>query len=80
MELTEVNMPKQLSNPVSLVVTVEFDGGVHIEESKVDYGVNYSEYPDDRHQRLTCPIVYTPAQEAVILQFMADVVRPQIPV
>jgi len=73
-------MPKELSNPVELIITVEFDGGVHIDSSKVGYGVTYSEYPDDRTQRLTCPIVYTPAQEAIILQFMADVVRPQIPV
>jgi len=73
-------MPKKLSNPVELKIVVEFDGGVHIQGSKVDYGVTYSEYPDDRSQRLTCPIVYTSAQEAVILQFMADVVRPQIPV
>jgi len=73
-------MPKELSNPVSLVITVQFDGGVHIKESKADYGVTYSEYPEDRSQRLSCPIAYTPAQEAMILQFMADVVRPQIPV
>jgi len=73
-------MAKELSNPVELKITVEFDGGVHIQSSSVDYGVTYSEYPDDRAQRLTCPIVYTPEQDAIILQFLIDVVRPQIPI
>jgi len=73
-------MPKELSNPVELKIAIEFDGGVHIQSSIVNYGVTYSEYPDDRAQRLSCPIAYTPAQEAIILQFLIDVVRPQIPV
>jgi len=72
-------MPKNITNPVSLVVTVEFnDGTPEVDSSRADYGIGYSEYPDDNSRRKSCPVVYTPQQEAQILTFMRDIVKPQI--
>ena len=71
-------MAKEITNPVSLVVTVKFDEGIHIESSRVDYGITYSEYPDDGSRRKSCDIVYSEQEETAILSFMNDVVKPQI--
>ena len=71
-------MPKEITNPVSLIVTAEFDGGVHLASSRVDYGVACTEYPDIKRISRSCDLTYTPAQETAILNFLKDVVKPQI--
>lgn len=72
-------MPKIIGNPVSLIVTVEFDDGTpSIESSRADYGIHYSEYPDEEARRKSCPVTFSSEQETQILQFMNQVVKPQV--
>ena len=72
-------MPKQICNPVTFIIRVEFDGGTpSVEDTRVDYGVSYSEYPSDGVRQKSCDVSLEPAQETAILNFMKDVVKPQV--
>ena len=69
-------MGKVIKNPILVELKFEADGGWHLTPS-AHYGVGAEEYPD-LTIRKGMPLVFTPVQEAAIIQVAADVIYPQI--
>jgi hypothetical protein len=72
-------MGKEIKNPVTLVVELQFeDGGAKVLGSSANYPIAYSEYPADPDRDRSCPLIYNSEQEQSILNFATNVVKPQI--
>lgn len=68
---------KIIKNPIEVELVFDHEDGSWEIEPSAHYGVGADEYPEF-NRRKGMPIILTPAQEASIKTFAADVIYPQI--